>query len=89
MVQRSRIAPESDVRSLGKRRGKAPLRPVQATLRNLVVLVLLVALVYALPKLFGPGFFHDQARGVVAFAAAAGDWARAALSAAFQSIPVR
>ncbi len=88
MVQRSRIAPESDLRTLGKRRGKAPSRPAQATLRNLAALVLLVALVCALPRLFGPGFFHDQARGVAAFAIAAGDWARAALSAAFQSIPV-
>ena len=87
MVQRSRIAPVSDLRSLGKRGGKAPSRPARAALRNVAVLVLLVGLVFALPQFFGPGFFHDRARGVVAFATAAGSWVRAALAAAFQSIP--
>ena len=90
MVRSSRIAPESDVRSLRERRGKAPPRPARAAaLRTVAAFALLTALVYATPMLFGPGFFHDRARGVVAFAAAAGDLARAALAAAFQSIPVR
>ncbi len=88
MAQRSRIAQESEVRSLRERRLQAPVRPHRVALRNLSALVLFAALVYALPALFRPDFFFDQARGVAAFAIAAGDWARAALSAAFQSIPV-
>ena len=76
------------MRSVGKNRGKAPLRPTRAALRHLASLALFAALVYALPKLLGPGFFHDQARGVAAFATATGEWVRAALAAAFRSIPV-
>ena len=89
MVQRSRIAPEPEVGWLRKRRGPAPARPHQIAIRNLVALVLLAALVCSLPAFLGPYFFEDQAKGLVAFAVAAGDWARAALAAAFNSIPTR
>ncbi len=88
MVQRSRVAAESDVRSLRKHGGKAPWRPAQAAARHLAALALLAALVYALPSILGPGFLHDQARGVAAFATTTGEWVRAALAAAFRSIPV-
>ena len=89
MVQRSRIAPESDVRSLKKRRGQAPVDLHRIALRNLAALVLLAALICGLPAFFRPDFFSDQARGLMGFAAAAGEWVRAALAAAFNSIPGR
>ncbi len=90
MIQRSRIAPVSEVRSLRQHRGKAPLRPAEAAFRNVMALVIVAAaLAYAWPTLFGPAFLHDQARSAAALVITAGDWARAALAAAFQSIPVR
>lgn len=93
MNRRSRIAPESEVRSLrqGRRRGKGPSRPDRiAAFRNVSALVLLAVLACALlPALSGPHFFFDRARDAVALAVAAGEWLRAALAAAFQSIPVR
>jgi hypothetical protein len=42
----------------------------------------------ALPGLVGPGAVRDLA-GAVSLRSAAGGWARAALVAAFESIPVR
>ncbi len=89
MVQRSCIAPASDVRLFRKRGGKAPLRPSRIAFMNVVALVLLAAVACALPALFRLGFFLDQGRDVAAFAMATGEWARDALAAAFQSIPVR
>lgn len=89
MVQRSRIAPPSDLRSLKKSRGGGSAGRAVAVLKNAAMLVLLVALFFALPKVLGPGFWHDQARGVVAFVYAVGEWLRAALSAAFLGIPMR
>ncbi len=88
MVQRSRVAPVSEVRSL-RAGGKPRARRVEAFLRNGTLLVLIAALVFVLPKFVGPGFLHDQARGAMGFAAVAGQWARDALVAAFQSVPVR
>ena len=90
MNQRSRIAPESEVGFLRARRGKAPSRPDRIALGNAAALALLVALACAaLPAVSGPHFFFDRARDTAAFAVAAGGWARAALAAAFESIPVR
>lgn len=89
MVQRSRIAPPSDLRSLKKSRGRGSAGRAVAVLKNAAMLVLLVALFFTLPKILGPGFWHDQARGVVAFLHVAGDWLRAALSVAFLGVPVR
>ncbi len=89
MVQKPRVAPESDVRSLGERRRKAPSGSALAALRTVVSLALVAALAYAALRLSGPGAFHEHTRGLVAFASAAGEWARAALAAAFRSIPVR
>lgn len=89
MVQRSRIAPPSDVRSLQQQRREGLPHPGRAALKHLAIAVLLAGAAYASPRLFGPGFFHDQLHGAVAFAASAGEWVRTALVAAFQSIPVR
>ncbi len=89
MVQKSRIAPESYVRHVATRGGKAPRRPGRAVVRHVTVLVLVVGSVHAMPALFGPDFFHDRARDVMGFAAAAGGWVRTAVAVLFQSIPVR
>ena len=90
MVQKSRIAPEPEARWLRKRGGPAaPVRPHRIAIRNLAALAVLAALACALPAFFRPGFFEDQARGLAVSAAVAGDWARAALAAAFGSIPTR
>lgn len=89
MVHRSRIAPPSDLRSLRQEGRASRSRPVQAALKHVVAAVLLAGAFYALPKVFGPAFFHDQLGGAVSAAAAAGEWVRAALVAAFESIPVR
>ena len=90
MVQRSRIAQASDLRSFGKRGGgKAMSGPTQAALKHGAVLVFLAALVCVMPMLYGPGFFHDQARSAAGLALAIGEWVRDGLVAGFQSIPVR
>lgn len=90
MSQRPRIAPASEVRSLRKGRGSAGPAPSRAALGSAAALVLLLAaLACALPALVRPGFFFDQARGAVGFTIGAGEWIRAALTAAFQNIPVR
>lgn len=88
MIQKSRIAPPSEVQAVRRQRGKRPVHPARAALRHVAVAVLAGA-VYALPKLLGPDFFHDWIGGAMAFAAAAGDWVRTALVVAFESIPVR
>lgn len=89
MIQRSRIAPPSDVRSLRQqRRGSLP-HPGRTALMHAALAALLVGALFASPGVFGPGFVQEQLRGAMAFAAAAGEWARAAMVAAFQSIPVR
>lgn len=87
MGQRSGIASGSDMRSVAKGAGKAPPRPAQLAARNAAALVLLGSLVYAVPQILGPGFLQDKARGVLGFAGVVGSWVRAALAAAFQSIP--
>lgn len=89
MAHRSRIAPPSDLRSLRQQGRAGRSRPVQAALKHVVAAAVLAGTFYALPKVFGPAFFHDQFGGAVSSAAAAGRWARAALVAAFESIPVR
>lgn len=89
VIQKSRIAPPSEAQAVRRQRGRRPLRPAQAALRHVAVAVLLAGAVYALPKLFGPDFFHDRIVGAMAFGAAAGDWVRTALAIAFESIPVR
>ena len=89
MLQRSRFAPAHDSWSAGKPGGRTWSRPARAALKHAAALALLAGLVWAMPKLLGPGFFHDQARAAIGLAAAVGEWARAALAAAFQSIPVR
>ena len=89
MAQRSPVASPSDLRSLRRGRGKAPVRPAQIALRRRAMLVLLALLLCMLPKVLGPGFLRDQVRGIVAFAIAVGEWMRAAMVAGFQSIPVR
>jgi hypothetical protein len=89
--QRSRLASESEIRSLRQaRREKSPFRPGPAAFRNVLALVLLAALACALlPAFSRPHFLFDLARDAVAFAMAVGEWLRSALAAAFQSIPVR
>ena len=89
MVHRSRIASPSDAASLHRQRGKGPARPAQAALKHLAVVLLLAGAVYALPKLLGPSFFHGRLSDAMGFAAAAGEWARAALAVTFESIPMR
>lgn len=89
MVHKSRIAPPSDLRSLLQQGRAGRSHPVQAALKHLVAAVLLAGAFYALPKVFGPAFFHEQLGGAVSAAAAAGGWVRAALVVAFESIPVR
>lgn len=87
MIQRSRIAPPSDAQMLRRHCGKGPPRLARAALRQVTVAVVLACMVYALPGLVGPGFFHDRVGNALAFAAV-GEWARATLVAAFESIPV-
>lgn len=89
MVHRSSGGSTSDMRALKKGGGKTRPRRAGALLKNLASLALLVALLFALPKILGPGFWQDQAREVAGFVAGAGAWVRAALLAAFQSIPTR
>ena len=89
MTQRSRIGPPSDLRSL-RQQGRAGWScPSRAALKNVAAAVLLAGAFFALPKVVGPNFLHDLLSGGLAAAIAAGDWMRAALAYAFDSIPVR
>lgn len=89
MLQKSRIAPPSDLWSL-RRQGRAGgPHPIQATLKHVLAAVVLAGAFYALPKIFGPALFHDKFNGAMAGAAIAGEWVRTALVVAFESIPVR
>lgn len=88
MVQKSRIAPESDARAVSKRGRKPPVRPGRTAFRNIVSLVFLASLLYGLPALFGPYVFHDLAHGAMRSAAAFGEWVRVVSWMLFRSIPV-
>ncbi len=89
MVQRSRIAPPSDLRSVRQQRRAGPPRPARAAFKHMAAGAVLAGAVYALPALVGPWPPHDARDGARAIAVAAGGWTRAAFVAAFQSIPVR
>ena len=89
MVQRSRLAPPSDALSLRRERRGGPPRPARAASRHALLAVFFAGAACALPGLVGPGEVRDLAGAVSASASAAGGWARAALVAAFESIPVR
>ena len=89
MTQRSRIAPPSDLRSL-RQQGRAGWScPSRAALKNIALAILLAGAFFALPRFVGPNFFPHLLSGALTTVIAAGDWMRAALAYAFDSIPVR
>ena len=77
------------MRSLRQGGGKARSRRAVAVLRQVAAFILLAALVYTMPALFGPGFLHGRAREAMGFVLALGDSVRAGMVWAFESIPVR
>lgn len=89
MAQRSRIAPVSEMHALRNGGGTKGLRPAPSALKHGLAALMLAALVYFVPKLLGVDLFQDQGPQLAAHVAAAGEWVRTGLVAAFQSIPGR